>query len=61
MDTICPLIAVSLCGAEFVSVLKHADLADIRLMFLYVSAVPEAPFPLPPTVIFLILVLQSAA
>ena len=36
MDTIRPLIAVPFCGVEFVSVLKHADLADIRLMFLYV-------------------------
>ena len=36
MNAVSPPVAVPFCGVEFVSVLKHADLADIRLMFLYV-------------------------
>ncbi len=35
MDAVCFLISVPLCGAEFVSVPQHADLAEIRLIFLY--------------------------
>ena len=36
MDAVRLLIAVPFCGVEFVSVPKHADLTDVRLMLLYI-------------------------
>lgn len=45
MDAVCPLIAVPLCGVDLVSVLKHADLADIRLMPLYIRMQFLKPHP----------------
>ena len=36
MNTVCSLIPVSFGGVDFVSFLKYTDLADIRLMFLYI-------------------------